>query len=300
MKKMKSYKLSILLVIIYFSLQPNMIMAQDDTTSTPIIKLHYFSINNSMQYLLLESTLKRNKVFTPQKNKTYNLFLDSSNEKTFIAKVLTNEEGKAKAFIPPTLKTAWDAAAQHTFIVKDGDEEVISDYIITKTKISIDTTTIDSVRSIAVSVMKLKDNEWVPAKDAEMKIGIERQGSILSAGDEETYTTDSTGIVTVELKKNNLPGDAKGNYVLAARIDDNDELGNILIEKTVPWGTVTKVDNTFFNQRTLWTTRFKTPFWLLFIAYSIVIGVWGTIIYLVLQIIKIKKLSVKQAAGLQN
>ena len=80
--------------------------------------------------------------------------------------------------------------------------------------------------------------------------------------------------------------------MLVAKVEDNEQYGNLIIEKTVPWGIATRVDNSFFNQRTLWSTRFRTPWWLLFMAYSIVIAVWGTIIYLVLQIVKIKKLGV--------
>jgi hypothetical protein len=117
-------------------------------------------------------------------------------------------------------------------------------------------------------------------------------GGILPAGDEETYTTDSTGSVTAEFKKDSLPGDEKGNIVLAAKVEDNDLFGNLLVEKKAPWGIATKPDKNFFDQRTLWSTRFRTPIWLLFMAYSIVIGVWGTIIFLVFQIVKIKKLGI--------
>ena len=155
---------------------------------------------------------------------------------------------------------------------------------------SLDTATEDGVRKITASVMKLENNEWLPAKDVEMKIGIERLGGILSAGDEATYTTDSTGSVTVELKKDSLPGDEKGNYIVAAKAEDNDQFGNLLIEKKVNWGTVQKNNNNFFSLRTLWTTRFRTPYWLLIMAYSIVIGVWGTLFYLIRQVFKIKKM----------
>ena len=243
-----------------------------------------------MQYLLLESQLKKGKTLTPQKNKTYQLYLDSSKTENLVGKMQTDETGKAKSFIPVSLKDIWNSSPQHTFIVKEGDEEVISDYAITKTKMSLDTATEDGVRKITASVMKLENNKWLPAKDVEMKIGVERLGSILSAGDEATYTTDSTGSVTVELKKDSLPGDEKGNYIVAAKAEDNDQFGNLLIEKKVNWGTVQKTNNNFFNLRTLWTTRFRTPYWLLIMAYSIVIGVWGTLIYLVMQVIKIKKL----------
>jgi hypothetical protein len=141
-----------------------------------------------------------------------------------------------------------------------------------------------------VNVSALEGGEWIPAKDVEMKVGVNRLGGILSVGDEETYTTDSTGTVSAEFKKDSLPGDQQGNIILVAKVEDNDKYGNLLIEKTVPWGLAITPQKNFFDQRTLWSTRYRTPLWLLFIAYSIVIGVWGTIIYLVAQIVKIGKL----------
>jgi hypothetical protein len=93
---------------------------------------------------------------------------------------------------------------------------------------------------------------WTPTKDVEMKVGISRSaGAILSAGDEATYTTDSTGTATVELKKAQLPGDAKGNLVLTAKVEDNEQLGNVAAEKVVPWGVAVQPDNSFFNQKKL-------------------------------------------------
>src|SRR5690242_9479464 len=123
-----------------------------------------------------------------------------------------------------------------------------------------------------------------------MKAGVKRLGGILSGGDEATYTTDSTGTAIIEFKKDSLPGDEKGNIILAAKIEDNDLFGNLQVEKVVPWGKIQKADHSFFEKRTLWTTRFRTPYWLLFIAYTIVLSVWGTLIYLIYQFFKIRKL----------
>jgi hypothetical protein len=174
--------------------------------------------------------------------------------------------------------------------VKEGDEEVISDYTITKAKMTLDTATADGVRNITASVTKLENGEWLPAAEVEMRIGVRRHGGILSVNDEQTFTTDSTGTATAELSKEKLPGDLHGNYIITARIEDNDQFGTLEINKTVPWGVATKADNSFFSKRTLWTTRFRTPWWLLFMAYPIIIGVWGTLIYLVFQLIKIRRL----------
>lgn len=291
MKKMKLNKYSLLLISVFFIFPYSGSVGQEKSAPKELVKLQYFNNNNRVQYLILESTLKENKVISPRINMEYQLYLDSITKGTLIAKLKTDKNGKAKAFIPPSLKNNWNGAAQHTFIVTSGEEEIISDFLITRSRITLDTATSDGVKNITVSVMKWENNTWIPSPEVELKVGIARTGgSILPAGDEETYTTDSSGTVAVDLKKDSLPGDLKGNYVLAARADDNEELGNLLIERTVPWGLVTKTDNSFFQKRTLWTTRFRTPLWLLFMAYSIVIGVWGTIIYLIVQLYKIIKL----------
>ena len=288
---MKKNKFIFLLFFFSFMLVNNRLVAQEDSIKPEnVVSLHYFNSNGNVQYLILENLLKNGRIFTPQKNKTYEIYLDSGTQKNLISKVQTNENGLAKAFIPPSLKTVWDASPRHTFIVKAGDEEVISDYAINKAKITLDTATVDGVRNITATVMKLDNNEWAPVSEVEMNLGIKRLASILPAGDEATYTTDSTGTVTVELRKDSLPGDQKGNILLAAKVEDNDQLGSLLVEKTVPWGVAVKPDNRFFDQRTLWTTRFRTPFWLLLMAYSMVIGAWGTIIYLITRLVIIKKL----------
>ncbi len=297
MKKMKHYKISLLILPLLFMMLANGAMAQEDSVPPKeLVKLRYFNENNAVQYLILQNQLKTGKKIEPLANKIFQLYLDSNKAENLIGKITTDNKGKAKSFLPPSLQAAWMKAPVHNFIaVAAGKEdETIAELEITKSKIKIDTASADGKRSITVEVMKFENNEWVAAKDVEMKIGIHRLGSILSAGDQETYTTDSTGTATVEVNKDSLPGDEKGNIVLMARAEDNDMFGNLMVEKNVPWGVPLKVDNSFFSQRTLWTTRFRTPLWLLLMAYSIVIGVWGTIIYLITRIVKVKKLSVNQ------
>lgn len=270
------------------------VFAQDSTKKELVVSVNYFMNNNKVIYIKVNTKTKIDKKFKPVRNSVVNLYLDSISEKNFIAKVTTNERGEAKTTIPPGLKSIWDASATHTFhgvaeASRDFDETA-TETSITKTKITIDTASDGETRTIKVNVSALSGSEWIPAKDVEMKVGILRLGGILSAGDEETYTTDSTGIVTVELKKDSLPGDEKGNIMLVAKADDNDQYGNFIVETTVPWGVTIKPDNNFFKQRTLWSNRFRTPLWLLFMAYSIIAAVWSVIIYLIFQIIKIKKL----------
>ncbi len=294
---MKKIKIQIVIGLLVPCLLAGGVLAaqdQDSVVSKEVVKLRYFNENNGMQYLLLESAVKTGKKLRPQVNKVYQLYLDSNKAENLVTKVYTGGDGKAKAFIPPALKTIWEASPKHNFIAvaeaTSKEEETSYEFEMARARLTLDTSTAEGVKNISVLAEQLVDGEWVAAPDVEMKVGIQRLGGILSAGEEETYTTDSSGTVTVEVKRDSLPGDQKGNVVLAARVDDNDLYGNLLATKTVPWGVVVQPESGFFDQRTLWSTRFRTPLWLLIMAYGIVIAVWGTIIYLAMQIVKIKKL----------
>ncbi len=292
MKKLKINKYAFLLLQFLFFVVINKVSAQEKEEAEELVKLNYFTINNGVQYLILENSLKTGRKIEPLKNKVFQLYLNSNLPENLIGKISTDKNGNAKSFLPLSLKTAWTESSKHTFIAValGKEDEIAAELAISKSKIKLDTLTTEGIRNVTVQVMQLTNSVWVPAADVEMKVGVQRLGGILSAGDEETYTTDSSGTASLEFTKDSLPGDQKGNLVLVAKIQDNDLYGNLIVEKTVPWGIVVKPNTSFFEQRTLWTTRFRTPIWLLIMAYSIFIGVWGTIIYLITQIVQIKKL----------
>ena len=73
-------------------------------------------------------------------------------------------------------------------------------------------------------------------KEIEMKLGLKRSLGNLSVGDEETYTSDSTGMASAEFMRDSIPGDKNGNLILVARVENNDIYGNVVEEKSVPWG----------------------------------------------------------------
>ena len=254
-------------------------LAQGDSTQPEIsVNIHHFSVNNSFQYLLIETKTKIDKKWQPLKQQVLQLYLDSNKAENLITKVQTDSDGKAKAVIPVALKSLWDVGSNHKFIaVTEGtskEEETTTEAEINKARIAIDTANADGVRTVNVQVMARQDNDWIPAKEVDVKIGIRRMGGDLKIGEEETYTTDSLGAVAGEFKLDSLPGDKNGNVILVAKVEDNDEYGSLSIEKVVPWGIRSQPANNF-GQRTLWAARGKAPIWLMFMAYSIIAAVWG-------------------------
>lgn len=292
MKKRKLNNYLLLLIFISGTALVNDTMAQTDSAAAEeVVKLKYYCRDNSLQYVVLENGMKKGKKTEPLNNKTFSLYLDSIAAGNLVGQVTTDQTGKAKSFLPVSLKSVWEAGPVHTFIAAAaGKDEAAAELVITKSRIQLDTSTTDGKHSMTVTILKQEGSDWVPAGEVEMKMGIQRMGGILPAGDEAVYTTDSAGTVSAEMTKDSLPGNEKGMIYLAVSVEENDMLGNISLTKAAPWGKAVKTDNSFFDQRTLWSTRFRTPYWLLFMAYGIVLSVWGTLIYLVIQLVKIRKL----------
>jgi len=267
--------------------------AQDSLKSQLIVTLSYFSCNNEVQYLTVNAKSKASGRFQPVNGVRIKLYLNKDTAGKgigFIAKVITNEKGKAATNIPPSLAQIWRSSANHTFIaITDKTQqydETNTELSIAKARLTIDTA---ADKNVTATLNEFKDNAWTPVKGVDIKLGIKRLGADLQIGDEQTYTTDSLGTIRGEFKKIGMPGDKAGNIILVAKVDDNDQYGNLRVERSEPWGVKFVADEDFFH-RALWASRFHSPVWLVVIAYSIIITVWGTIIYLIFLLIRIRKL----------
>ena len=268
--------------------------AQDSVQREMILNLSYNMPADLVPYLKVTAKEKVGRQFISLKGINAIVYIGEQTETGLIEKVTTDEKGDAFIFIPPAFKSAWDSPNTLNFyVVTDANKDfqsTSSELQVTKAKIEIDTATEDDVKYIKAKVIQLKDGNWVPAPDVELKISVKRSLGNLPISGEDSYTTDTAGEVSAEFDRDSLYGDDKGDLRIIVRTEDNDTYGNIRSEKIVNWGKAPIIDHTFFTKRSLWAPRFKTPFWLLGLAYGIIGAVWGTLIYLIIQIIKIRKL----------
>jgi hypothetical protein len=231
--------------------------------------------------------------FEPVTGIPVSVYFNEAQEKNLLGKIITGSTGEGRVAFPAYFKATWDSLNEFKFLgVSDsstGVESLSSDVTIKKAILTIDTLSTEGIRSVTAQLKEKIGNEWVAVKEIEMKLGIKRLLANLSVGDAETYTSDSTGMASAQFQHDSLPGNEKGNLILVARVEDNDTYGNLVEEKGVPWGKPVLAETNFWH-RTLWSTGGRAPFWLLFIALFIILGVWGTIIYLVRQLLKIKKM----------
>lgn len=103
---------------------------------------------------------------------------------------------------------------------------------------------------------------------------------------EEFLSTDASGSIEVEVPQG-IPG-RNGNLELQVAVVDNDDYGTVIASLEAPVGTVIQEDTTYF-ERTLWAPRDRTPLFIIFFTGLLILGSWGLIVYLVLNLIKIAK-----------
>lgn len=290
MKKLNRYLCVLLLVL----LSVNGRSLAQETKPRLLVDIAYYAVNNQYPYVTVYTKTKVEKKFFPAANVTVKIYLGEETDASHLGTVTTDKFGQAGLVFPPAVKLLWDTVSQFKIIaatVADKKYPSASNEVsYTKARIAIDTAAgTDGGRAIVARITARQGNEWVPAKEVETKIIIKRSVGDLSVGDKETYSTDSSGTATADFTKTGMPGDAEGNIVVVAKTEDNDQYGNISIEKKVKWGAPFVPLNTF-DKRTLFATRDKAPLWLLLLAGSIVVSVWSVIIYLIRQILRIRKL----------
>lgn len=289
----KSLKLVISLVLLS-GISIDAIQAQDSVASETQLSISYFLPANNVPYLEVNTRKKVGRKFEPVKNIPVDIYFNEAEPDNLLGKVITNSIGKGRIGLPPSFKNKWDSLDEFIFLAQSeplsGQEALSADITIKKAILTVDTTSADGTRMVTAELKEKNGNDWVPVKDIDMKLAAKRMDGNLSVGDEDLYTSDSTGVSSTAFKRDSIPGDQKGIITLVAEVDDNDTYGNLVTEKTVDWGKAITPQKDFFAQRTLWSRGSEAPIWLLFTVWSIIIGIWGTIIYLVFQILKIKRL----------
>lgn len=102
----------------------------------------------------------------------------------------------------------------------------------------------------------------------------------------EINLTDDNGIILVPIP-DNIPG-VDGMITLETVLEDSEDYGTVKTILEAPVG-VPIVEESTFDERTLWAPRNKTPIFILLFTGLLVAGSWGIIIYLIRILFKIAK-----------
>lgn len=140
----------------------------------------------------------------------------------------------------------------------------------------------DSLNSLQLKLVDLSTGIEKTIPDATLGVYVKRMFSNLKIGE---GTSDENGQATIEVP-GKLPGDAKGNLTLIARLDESEVYGNLEATVSQQWG-VPVSDKIQELPRALWSTH--PPLWMLITFIVLVSTVWGHYLVIIVQLFRLRK-----------
>lgn len=198
---------------------------------------------------------------------------------------ITNGEGKVSFNYKDSLLPADAEGKLHFKALFAGNkamEAAEEEVAVKRARLEITPVKEDSLLTVKVRLIEIVNGKETPVKETELGVFVNRSFLPMKIG---TATTDENGEVTVEIP-NNLPGDAKGNITLLAKLDENEVYGNLEAGAVQQWGI--PVSAVIKEQpRALWSPH--PPVWMLVTFIVLMAVVWGHFLVIVYQLWRLRK-----------
>jgi hypothetical protein len=280
--------------LLLFSLIPVISMGQTDTTKadnkeetavTP--QVTFVSIQKSDNTIDLKATFKAKIKGNATKLSglmiTFVYTADSADKE--IGGAMTDMSGVGIFNCKADALTADKEGKLHFKVIYAGDktieaaEETVA---VKRARLIITPVKEDSVLSVKLKLVDLSTGTETPVAATDLGIFVKRIFNPLKIGEGKT---DESGEATIEIP-NTIPGDAKGNITLLAKLDDNEQYGNLEASVIQPWGKPVS-DEIKEMPRALWSTH--PPLWMLITFIVLMTAVWGHYIVIVYELFRLRK-----------
>jgi len=285
---LKFYDVYLTLVFAFLlNLPSNSIYAQKVEKNRVRIAIEYVKIMNTEIYFNIKVGARVDKKTVKISNIELTLSNEFEDEELELGKVITNIDGESRFTLNGLDEISPDSSNTYTVVVTFEGNDI---YKRASKSISFKDAIIQAnlVTKDSINYMraKLQDSgSQSPISDENLKIQVQRLFRPLVLGD-PFNKTDETGSILVPIE-NNIPG-VGGNLILEVVLEDHDEFGTVKAIVHAPIGVQFEYESTF-DQRTMWSPRNKTPLFLLILPNIITFGMWGFIVYLILNLFKIVK-----------
>lgn len=288
MKNCKIISLMLLFILVSLGLGTvgNDLYAQNKKNRARI-NADYVKVIGGEHYLNIKASARIDKQTVEVSHINLSILLELNDEEIEIGKTTTNASGISKFIIEDFGKLQPDSlGVYHLLVSFDGNDS----FKKTSKEVSFKNADIEAKWVVKDSVnyvnARLIDTKLDSAlADIPLVVRIDRLFRPLKIG-EDFYDTDDDGQIEVAVPEG-IPG-VDGNLKLEVVLSESDDYGTVIAQLIAPIGTVI-VDESTFDQRTMWSPRGKTPIFLLTLTYSFIFIVWGIFIYLFINLVRIIK-----------
>ncbi|AFL83928.1 hypothetical protein Belba_1301 [Belliella baltica DSM 15883] len=255
------------------------------------VSLEHVKVMNGEAYIDISAKYKGEDGFETATDLEFNVYrLMNEDSLMYLGQARTNDAGRAKFFLKDTMKHS-DTTGIYTYTVaiEDNDRFRDTDQSISFSEagLSVDITMVDSVYYMSAILTDAAGN---PLQGEFLKVGLIRLYGSLPIG-EDNYETDENGSILVPIEER-MPG-LGGELTFEVVLKESEAYGTIRAAISAPIG-IPIVDESTFDERTMWSPRVKTPYYLLIFPNLIIFGVWIPIVFLIFNLYRILKSKTNQ------
>jgi hypothetical protein len=228
---------------------------------------------------------KVNKVFYKFPLLKVTFFQVINEEEKELGFMITDRAGSAVFnYKPDTLITDADGKVHFkaVFAGNKSMDPADAEVTIKRARLELITTKEDSLYSVHVKLVEIISGKEIPVPEIILGVFVKRLFKPLKIGE---GTTDTNGEASVEIS-NELPGNAKGDITLLAKLDENEIYGNMESGTTVNWG-VPVSDKLQEAPRALWSAH--PPVWMMVTFAVLMIVVWGHYFVIIFELFRLRK-----------
>ena len=289
MKKTINYRFVFLIIISGFFLSINVqnLYAQETKKNTIRLKADYIKTMNKEIAFNLRASSKVDGSNIDVANIELTVFNEYNDDSVKLGSTITDSEGKSTFVVNDLNLIKPDSTGLYNILVsfKGNDAYKRASKSVTYKDATIEAKIItkDSVNYITATLKDTATDSVL--SDQILNVQVQRLFRPLRIGP-EFNSTDESGTIIVPIEEG-IPG-VDGMLTFEVVLKDNDDYGTVKAQVTAALGTPV-VDESTFDERTMWSPRNKTPLFLLIFPNILIFGIWGLIIYLITNLIKIKK-----------
>lgn len=275
-----------LLSVLVFTISFQNASGQEAEKSKLRLNGQYVKIMNGEGYIDIKASAKVDNKNTSVSGIDISIYNELEDEQIDLGKTTTNHNGKGKFFLKDFNAIKADTAGVYTigfsFVGNELYSRASNSVSFKDVNLSAEMIVIDSINYMKAQLTDLAEN---PIVDLPLKIQVQRLINPYLIG-EEFNMTDESGTILVPIEEQ-LPG-VDGKLIFEVVLHENDDYGTVkaIVES---FTGIPIIDESTFNQRTMWSTRDKTPIFLLIFPNLLIIGTWGLIFYLIINLFRISK-----------
>ncbi|WP_456376890.1 hypothetical protein [Lutibacter sp.] len=271
--------------IFFFSTCSQNLYAQKVKKEKVRLKVKYVKVIGQETYLKITAAARVNKKNIKVPDLDLFIYTKINNKKTEVGKVTTNTKGESKFIFKKNNSIKPDSTDFYNLIISfkgnKNFKKASKSLSFKDANIDAKLITKDSINYITATLIDVSKDSLVSGQP--LTVQVQRLFQPLFI-DEEFKITNVNGTIIVPIDTD-IPG-VNGHLTFEVVLDGNEIYGTVKAIIDAQIG-IPIVDESTFDERTMWSPRNKTPLFLLIFPNLLIFSIWGLIIYLITNLFKI-------------